>query len=136
MSGRLDQSSVEELDRALRLYRRLVFRLLGILVLGFVVVILLSKLGTALSPPYGVYVFGTSLTSLGLIGILVLLFAEMFWEGRQIGQALNDPVMLSSPIAALMSGLGVIAQRAHAMNMEWSGFLGPLRQSRAKRPRQ
>ena len=136
MNGRLDQSSVEELDRALRSYRRLVFRLLGILVLGFVAVILLSKLGTTLSPPYGLYIFGMSLTSLGLIGVLVLLFVEMFWEGRQIGQALNDAVMLSSPIAALMSGLSVIAQRAHAMDMEWSGFLGPLRPSRAKRPRQ
>ena len=135
MSDRLDQSTVQELDRALKLYRRLIFRLLAIVVLGFVAVIALSKLGTALAPPYGLYLFGTSLTSWGLIGVLLLLFAELFWEGRQIGRALNDPIMLSSPVAALMSGLSVIAQRAHAMDMEWSGFLGPLRPSRAKRSR-
>ncbi|WP_246689359.1 hypothetical protein [Methylobacterium sp. WL19] len=51
MQSRLDQSSVEELDLALRLYRRLLFRLPTILVLGFAGIIGVSHLSTFLSPP-------------------------------------------------------------------------------------
>ncbi|GJE55212.1 MULTISPECIES: ABC transporter ATP-binding protein [Methylobacterium] len=132
MTLKLDQSSVEDLDLALRLYRRLVFRLLAILVLGFGAVIGLSHLGTALSPPYGIYILGWGLATWGLIGLLALIVLELWWEGRQIGRALNDPGMQASPIAGLMGGIGVIAERAQAMGMEWSGFLGPLRPARRR----
>lgn len=132
MNLKLDRSSVEDLDRALRLYRRLIFRLLAVLVLGFGAVIALSHLSTALSPPYGIYILGWDLTTWGLLAILALIFLEFWWEGRQIGQALDDPGMQSSPISGLMGGIGVIAERARAMDMEWSGFLGPLRPSRTR----
>lgn len=132
MNLRLDRSSLEDLDQALRLYRRLILRLLAILVLGFGAVIGLSHLSTALSPPYGVYFLGWDLTTWGLLTVLALIFLELWWEGRQIGQALNDPGLQGSPISGLLGGIGVIAERARAMDMEWSGFLGPLRPSRRR----
>lgn len=132
MTLSLDHSTVEELNLALRLYRRLMARLPAILILGFAAVLALSRLGTWLSPPYGLYLLGEDLTTWGLIAVLALLFAELWWEGRQIGRALNDPALSSSPITGLMSGLGVIAQRANAMGMEWSGLFGPLRPVRRK----
>lgn len=132
MSPPLDQSTVEDLDLALRLYRRLLLRLAALLVLGFAAVLGLGRLGTALSPPYGLYVLGWDLTTWGLLLLLALILLELWWEGRAIGRALNDPAMLASPIAGLLSGLGVIARRAEAIGMEWSGFLGPLRPARRR----
>lgn len=132
MTLSLDDSSVEDLNLALSFYRRLLIRLPLILVLGIAAVIGLSHLGTALSPPYGVYFLGWDLTTWGLLGLLAALFAELWWEGRQIGHALDSPEMRASPIATLMGGLGVIAQRARGMGMEWSGFLGPLRPVRTR----
>ena len=115
---------------ALRLYRRLMARVVLIVVLGLVADIGLAFLGTWLSPPYGVYVLGQDLMTWGMIAVLVLLLAEIWWDGRQIGRALNDKVMLYLPALGLMSGLSLIAQRAKAMGMEWSGFYGPLRPAR------
>lgn len=135
MEENLKQSqspSVEDLNLALRLYRRLLLRLVAILVLGLAAIVGLSYLGTYLAPPYGLYVFGESLSTWGLVGLLVLLIAECWWEGRALGRALQDPILLRSPISALLSGLTVVAQRANAMNMEWSGFLGPLRPRRGQ----
>ena len=132
MSLRLDHSSVEDLNQALRLYRRLLVRLPLILVLGFAAVLGLSKLGTFLSPPYGVYILGQGLETWGLLGLLALLFAELWWEGRRIGQALNHPGLQDSPIAGLLGGLGVIGERAAEIGME-PGFLhGPLRPIRRR----
>lgn len=132
MTVTLNQSSVEELNLALRHYRRLPLRLLLILVLGFAADFGLGWLGRWASPPYGVYVFGEDLATWGLIALLALTFAALWWEGRQIGRALNDPVLLASPVTGLMSGIGVIARRADAMGMKWSGFFGPLRPVRAR----
>lgn len=132
MSLRLDHSSVEELNLALRLYRRLLVRLPLILVLGFAGVIVLSRLSTVLSPPYGVYLLGQGLETWGLLGLLALLFAELWWEGRQIGKALNHPGLLDSPIAGLLSGLHVIGERAAGIGMEPGFFHGPLRPIRRR----
>ena len=121
------QSSVEDLNLALRLYRRLLLRLVLIFVLGFAAVIGLSFLGTYLAPPYGLYIFGESLSTWGLIVLVVLMLAECWWEGRAVGRALQDPILLRSPMVGLLSGLSVVAQHANAIGMEWSGFLGPLR---------
>ncbi len=132
MEQNLEQSSVEDLDLALRLYRRLLSRLVALFVLGFAAVVGLSYLGTYLAPPYGLYVFGESLSTWGLMLLVALLIAECWWEGRAVGRALQDPILLGSPIIGLLSGLGVIAQRANAMGMEWSGFLGPLRPRRKR----
>lgn len=134
MSSRLDHSSIEELNLALRHYRRLPLRLLIILVLGFAAAFGLGRLGTWLSPPYGVYVFGEDLATYGSIAVLALAFAELWWEGRRIGRALNDPVPPASPVSGSMSGLGVVARRADAMGMTWSGFFGPLKPVRGRRP--
>ena len=127
-------SSVDELNLALRLYRRLMLRLVLIVVLGFAAVFALGALGTALAPPYGLYVLGWDLGTWGLVILVALLIAELWWDGRAIGRALNDPVLLGFPVIGVLSGLGVIAQRANAMGMEWSGFFGPLRPVRGGRP--
>ena len=132
MEQNLEQSSVEDLNLALRLYRRLFFRLVLLFVLGSPALVGLSYLGTYLSPSYGLYIYGESLSTWGLIVLVSLLIAEFWWEGRSIGRALDDPILLGSPVIGLMSGLGVIAQRANALGMEWSGFLGPLRPRRKR----
>lgn len=132
MPLRLDHSSVEELNLALRLYRRLLVRLPLILVLGFAGVIGLSRLSTVLSPPYGVYFLGWGLETWGLLGLLALLFAELWWEGRQIGKALNHPALLDAPIMGLMGGLGVISERAAEIGMEPGFFHDPLRPIRQR----
>lgn len=129
---RLDASSVEDLNEALRHYRRLPLELLGILVLAPFAVLGLARLGTALSPPYGLYVLGWDLTTWGLLALLALIFGLFWWRGRQIGAVLQDPHLIASPIGALMSGIGVIAQRAKEKDMEWSGFFGPLRPVRRR----
>ncbi|MCR0985234.1 hypothetical protein [Roseomonas populi] len=126
----LDQSSVGDLNAALRLYRRLPLELLGFLVLLFAAMIGLSRLSTALSPPYGVYILGQGLVTWGLLVVLALLFGFLWWRGRQLGHLLNDPSLIASPIMALPSGISVIAERANAMGMAWSGFFGPLRPRR------
>lgn len=132
MQQSLDITSIEKLNLALRLYRRLLFRLVGIVVLGFAGVIGLSYVGDLVSPPYGLYIFGESLSTWGLTVLLILLIGEIWWDGRAIGRLLSDPVLLYVPVIGIMSGLNVIAQRANAMGMEWSGFLGPLRPARKR----
>jgi len=123
----LDHSSVEELDAALRVYRRLPLELLGFLVLLLVSIPGLSWLGTALSPPYGVYILGQDLVTWGLLLLLALLYGLFRWRGRQVGRLLNAPEILSSPVFGLLSGTEIIAARARAMGLGWRGFYGPLR---------
>ena len=109
MEQNLEQSSVEDLN------------LVG-----------LSFLGTYLAPPYGLYIYGESLTTWGLIVLVALLIAECWWEGRAVGRALQDSTLLGFPVVGLLSGLSVVAQRANAMGMEWSGFFGPMRPRRKR----
>lgn len=129
---RLDQSSVEDLNAALRVYRRLPLELLLFLVVLAGSLILLPMLSTALSPAYGVYLFGMGLTEYGPMLLLAALYGLFRWRGRQVAQALNDPGMLAAPVAGLLSGQSVIAERANAMDMEWSGFFDPLRPRRKR----
>ncbi|ESZ04398.1 hypothetical protein NKH47_03820 [Mesorhizobium sp. M1060] len=82
MNSNVDLSSAENLNEALRLYRRLVLGIGAIAVIGFVAVILLAKLGTALSPPYGIYIFGEGLGTWGLIAVVAALVAQVWWHGR------------------------------------------------------
>ena len=124
-----------ELNDALRIYRRLPLDLLGMMVL--LVVLLLGLLGlprlsVALAPPFRLYVFGMGLTEFGLLALLAAMFGLFRWRGKQVGTILQDPVLLADPVGALVHGIGVIANRAKAMGMEWSGFFGPLRPARRK----
>ncbi len=128
-----DAASVVNLNRGLKLYRRLLLRMLLIFFGGIVVAALLAKIGTWLSPPYGVMLFGYGLGVWGLIAMLVLLFTEIWIDGRAIGKTLSDPLLRTAPAVGLLSGLTVIAQRADAMGTEWSGFLGPLRPAKRRR---
>jgi len=130
----LDESSVEELDAALRIYRRLPLELLGFLVLLPVVGIGLSQLSTALSPPYGVYILGQGLLTWGLLAMIGLLLGLFWWHGRQVGRLLNEPALVASPIGGLLAGTSIIAEKAIRMDMEWSGFYGPLRPRRTIKP--
>jgi hypothetical protein len=133
MNAGIDPSSVENLNLALRLYRRLLLRMMLICIGGIVIDILLVNLSTLLAPPYGVILLGEGLGVWGMIAVLLLLVAEIWVDGRAIGKALNDPLLQRIPALGLMSGLTLIAQRAQAMDMEWSGFLGPLRPAKHRR---
>ena len=124
--------SVEDLNTALRLYRRLLLRMMLIVLCGFVGAVLLSKLGSALSPPAGVSILGQGLGSWGLLATLLLLLGELWLDGHAIGKALNDPLLKSLPPLGIMSGMTLIAQRAVALGMEWSGLLGPLRPAKRR----
>lgn len=128
----LDHSSVKDLNAALRIFRRLPLELLGFLVLLPISILGLSRLSTALSPPYGVYIFGQGLVTWGLLLLIALLFGLFWWRGRQVGRLLNEPALVASPITGLLSGTGILAEKASAMNMEWSGFFGPLRPRHSK----
>ena len=126
----LDSVSPEELNAALRVFRRLPLELLGFLVLLPVVGIGLSRLSTALSPPYGVYILGQGLVTWGLLAMLALLFGLFWLRGRQVGRLLNDPGVLASPVMSLPFVPSLMAEKARALDMEWSGFYGPLRPRR------
>jgi hypothetical protein len=126
----LDAVSVEDLNAALRVVRRLHLELLGFLILLPIVGIGLSWLSTALAPPYGLSIFGQGLVTWGLLLTLALLFGLFWWRGRQVGLLLHDPAILASPVMSLMSVPGVLAARAQALGLEWSGFYGPLRPRR------
>lgn len=126
----LDAVSVEDLNAALRVVRRLPLELLGFLILLPIVGIGLSWLSTALAPPYGLSIFGQGLVTWGLLLTLALLFGLFWWRGRQVGLLLHDPAILASPVMSLMSAPGVLAARAQALGLEWSGFYGPLRPRR------
>ncbi|WCS27875.1 ABC transporter ATP-binding protein [Methylobacterium sp. NMS14P] len=126
----LDSVSVEDLNAALRVVCRLPLELLGFLILLPIVCIGFSWLSTAIAPPYGVYIFGEGLVTWGLILMLALLFGLFWWRGRQIGLHLHDPDIVASPVMSLLSVPGILAERAQAVGMEWSGFYGPLRPRR------
>ncbi len=126
----LDDVSPDDLNAALRVFRRLPLELLGFLILLPVVGIGLSRLSQALSPPYGVYILGQGLVTWGLLLMLALLFGLFWLRGRQIGRLLDDPVILASPVTSLLSVPELLARRANALGMEWSGFYGPLRPRR------
>ncbi|MCE4222643.1 ABC transporter ATP-binding protein [Methylobacterium sp. C25] len=119
-------STVEELNEALRLYRRTVLTVIALGVLGLPACWGLSILGTWLKPPYGLYIYGESLATWGLIVVVGLLIAQLWWGGRQIGRILSDPVTSAAPAIGVMTAQTVIAQRAHAMGMKWTGFFGDL----------
>lgn len=59
----LDYASVEDLNAALRVFRRLPLELLGFLILLPIVGVGLSWLSSALAPPYGLYIFGEGLVT-------------------------------------------------------------------------
>jgi hypothetical protein len=126
----LDYVSVEDLNAALRVFRRLPLELLGFLILLPIVGVGLSWLSAALAPPYDLYIFGEGLVTWGLLLMCALLFGLLWWRGRQVGRLLNDPAILASPVMSLLSVPSVVAERAQALGMEWSGFYGPLRPCR------
>ena len=126
----LDYVSVEDLNEALRTIRRMLLEMLALVVLAPIVLVGLSKLGTAISPPYGLYILGWDLVTWGLLLTLALLLGGMWWRGRQVGRLLNDPGIQAAPLMSLLSTPGVLAERAKALGMEWSGFYGPLRPRR------
>lgn len=127
MTAPAQASTVEELNEALRLYRRLLKRLALIVVVGVIAVAVLAQLSMALNPPYGVYIMGEGLATWGLIGLVVAMAAQLWIDGRALGKVLNDPAMKTFPVLAAMTAVTLIATRANAMGMTWTGFFGPLR---------
>ncbi|RZL85299.1 MAG: ABC transporter ATP-binding protein [Sphingomonas sp.] len=90
----------------------------------------LSYLSTALSPSYGVIIGGEDISTWGMLGMLIIMIALLWWDGRAIARVLNDPV--GFPLISGITAFIEIGRRAHAMGMEWSGFFGPLRPSRKR----
>jgi hypothetical protein len=123
---------VEELNAALRIYRRFPLDLLGLMTLLVVLLLGLPRLSVALSPPYGLHTLGMGLTEWGLLALLAAMFGVFRWCGRQLGTILQDPGLLAAPVGAPLHGPEVIATRAKAIEMEWGGFFGPLRPLRRK----
>lgn len=124
-----NRPTVEELEEALRVYRRLLVFLLAVAFVGFPTVVGLSFLGTWLRPPYGLHIAGWTLTEWGFVLLVVGLLAYLWITGRKLGRLLDDRTLLSFPIVGIMSGLQVVAQHAHARGLKWGPFLGPLRPS-------
>lgn len=121
-------STVDELNTALRAYRSLPLRLVVIVVLGLGAAIVSSLLGAST----GFALFGLSLPELILLATVVLLVVELYAKGRIVATALHEPATAILPLLILLSGMTIIARRATAMGMEWSGFFGPLRPVRRK----
>lgn len=132
MDQDVDQAEVDRLNAALRLYRRVMLRVVAIGVLGLPGVVAVSFLSGLLSPPYGVYIFGQSLTDWAMVLLVVLLVAVVWLGGRAVGHALRDPVLLTVPAIGLLSAGTVIGQRAKAIGMVSGPFLGPLRPMRGR----
>jgi len=130
VNQQLRSSTVAELDLALALYRRLILHLFVAAVLFILVAVGLSYLSTALSPPYGVIIGGEDISIWGMLGMLIIMIALLWWDGRAIARVLNDPV--GFPLISSITAFIEIGRRAHAMGMEWSGFFGPLRPSRKR----
>jgi hypothetical protein len=116
----------EDINLALRLYRRLLLRILAIVGLGLVGVAVLAKISPIILPPRG-RIGGMGLVDWGLIALVILVAAEIFWDGTKIGRALKDPMMRFFPLLGLMSLPTIIAQRANAIGMQPSRFMGPLK---------
>ncbi len=130
MDQQLRSSTVAELDLALALYRRLILHLFVVAVLFIPIAVGLSYLSTALSPSYGIIIGGEDISTWGMLGMLIIMIALLWWDGRAIARVLNDPV--GFPLISGITAFIEIGRRAHAMVMEWSGFFGPLRPSRKR----
>ena len=113
------QPSVEDINRALRLLRRMLARIALIFVGGLILDVILFQ-------------FSGALGEFGLIALLVALIAEVWIDGRAIGHAIGDSTLKAMPLLAMLSAPQAIAQRADAAGMEWTGFFGPLRPKRRR----
>ena len=113
------QLSVEDINEALRLLRRMSARIAIIFVGGLVLTMLL-------------FMMSGTLGEIGLIALLVALIAEIWIDGRAMGVALGDPTLKTLPLIGVLSAPTAIAQRANAIGMEWTGFFGPLRPQRRR----
>ena len=73
---------------------------------------------------------GEDISTWGMLVLLVVMLALLWWNGRAIARALHDPI--GFPLISGVTAITEIARRAHAMGMEWSGFFGPLRPARRR----
>ena len=116
--------TVDDLNLALRLLRRMFLRMFVIFALGIVASIVLNWISHQISE-YGVYFAGTGLPEWGMMATLVIMIAELYWDGRKVGRILQDPLMMRSPATGFMSAPAVIAQKAAPFGMKPGPFLGP-----------
>jgi len=122
-----DDISIEDLARALRLWRRLFLRFVAICVFGLIAAVVLSVLSNKINPPYGVYIAGNGLGEWALIATLVLLVAELYWDGIKIGRIMHDPLMMILPGLGMLTSVNTIVQKAAAKGMRPDRTLGGLR---------
>jgi len=111
-------TSVDELNTALRHLRCLAVRM-GLVLAALVVLPMVLGL-----------LFGGGGVTMGLLIVLFGLIAELWWDGLAIGRALDDPTTRALPPVGVLSAPGLIARRAIALDMDWTGFFGPLRPRR------
>jgi hypothetical protein len=119
--------TVEDLNRALQLFRRILRRILVILILGIAGSIVLNLIGEKINPPFGIHLGGMGVAEWVLVVALIAMIVELYWHGRRIGRLINDPIMKSMPALGLMSVGAVIAQNAAAKGMKPGFFMGQLR---------
>jgi hypothetical protein len=115
-----EQVTVERVDTALRLYRRMLGRAGLIVLVGLVAALVVGRL------------LGQGAATTLLIATLVALVAEIWIDGRAMGRALDDRVLLTMPLVGFISAPTILAQRAVALGMEWGPRFGPLRPARKR----
>ncbi|MBV8769226.1 MAG: ABC transporter ATP-binding protein [Hyphomicrobiales bacterium] len=118
--------TIDELNLALRLMRRLLLRVFAIGTLGIVAAIAFAWAVRQITPS-GFHFVGFSSDDLGMVVVFVLVFAEIFWDGRKVGRALRDPMMARMPVLLMMSMGTTVAQKAAELGMKPGPFFGPLR---------
>jgi hypothetical protein len=123
-------ATVDDLNLALRLLRRIFWRTFLILALGIIASIVLNWISYQIREYGAVYIAGASLPEWAMMVTLVVMIAELYWDGRKVGRVLQDPLMMWLPALGLMSAPAVIAQKAAPLGMRPGLFLGSLRPKR------
>jgi hypothetical protein len=121
-----DTLTVDDLNLALRLWRRLMLRIFAIAFFGLIGAFFVDTLSYEIDPPYGLHFAGMRLEDWWWTGVVVILIMETYWDGRKIGRIMGDPVMMTFPAMGMLSVITTISQKAAAMGMTSSRFLGPL----------
>ncbi|MBV8962832.1 MAG: hypothetical protein JOY67_06350 [Hyphomicrobiales bacterium] len=118
--------TIDELNLALRLMRRLLLRVFAISTLGIVAAIAFAWIVRQITP-YGFHFAGFSSDDLGMIVVVVLVIAEIFSDGRKVGRVMRDPMMMRMPVLLMMSMGTTVARKAAELGMKPGPFFGPLR---------
>jgi hypothetical protein len=133
MSDNAGTLTVDDLNMALRLLRRIFRRAFLIFAVGIIATIVLNWISHQISE-YGVRIADASLPEWALMATLVVMIAELYSDGRKVGRVFQDPLMMWLPALGLMSAGAVVAQKAALLRMRPGMFFRPLRPKRQSLP--